>query len=133
MIVASSDTSCLRASPIERTTANSTELRGISPIHSTSTARRRAASDSPPHHHHGHDPNRADAAARRLQDALEIATGCSRQEAALAATGKGALSPPPGRGAHVAKWQARAAARAAHATDDDDARFAALGAGGAVN
>ena len=130
MMIVASDTSCLRASPIERTTANSTELREISPIHSTSTARR-AASDSPPHHHHGHDPNRADAAARRLQDALEIATGCSRQEAALAATGKGALSPPPGRGAHVAKWQARAAARTAHATDDDDARFAALG--GAVN
>jgi hypothetical protein len=42
-----------------------------------------------------------------LQDALVIQTGCSECEAEQAALGQGALSPPPGREAHVAKWKAR--------------------------
>ena len=42
-----------------------------------------------------------------LQDALVIQTGCSEFDAELAALGQGALSPPPGREAHVAKWKAR--------------------------
>ena len=50
-----------------------------------------------------------------LQDALVIQTGCSEFDAELAALGQGALSPPPGREAHVAKWKrynvARTAAR----------------------
>ena len=36
-----------------------------------------------------------------------IQTGCSEFDAELAALGQGALSPPPGREAHVAKWKAR--------------------------
>ena len=36
-----------------------------------------------------------------------IQTGCSECEAEQAALGQGALSPPPGREAHVAKWKAR--------------------------